>query len=635
MKKIYLFLFFCFALKVGAQMEVIGHNLLNNKAIANTKVFVKCDGVITQTLNTKTKTEFRIELDYGKNYKVYLQNEKSPLIFFEVITDNIPQNKYDYAMGHIFNALFVDKTDGDIDTTVFKNAFYKIIYDGKKHMIDDTAYNNAFAATILKKKIKTETTQNTSATEAAVTLAGKVYLNRSAGLTVKNQPIYCLNKTGDVIKSTSTNRFGAFVFTGVLASEVVKIKMDIKQALVINTALNLFNTKDENIVSAMPNTGYCEWMLNQKEVASLIDNNFTTNIGGKLVVSSAKEKKFFAEKTVYLTNKLNTVIKKTKTNLFGTFVFENIEPDHEYLIGVDMEDVSLGQKIDLLSKDDAYIGTLDSSVAKRKALKFNSNYNAFFNDVSIEDDEMKMDIKASIFGDNVNHPIGKLKIILLNDNYEPIDSAVTNDFGSFKFKYLPFLKRFYLSAENTDNILDMFQNILIYSNDDNLVKIMTHQKGKKFTYNPVNAEISRLRDIELEDPWLELMDKKPNANKTSPAKKLIIENILFETNKYAVTAQAKEVLDKIILVLNANKQLEIEIGAHTDSKGTDADNMKLSQLRGKSVQHYITSAGIDVKRITSIGYGETKLLNNCKDNIPCSDIEHAQNRRIEFKILGE
>ena len=48
----------------------------------------------------------------------------------------------------------------------------------------------------------------------------------------------------------------------------------------------------------------------------------------------------------------------------------------------------------------------------------------------------------------------------------------------------------------------------------------------------------------------------------------------------------------------------------------------------------IAKAGIDIKRIISKGYGESKLLNNCKDNQPCSEIEHAQNRRIEFKILG-
>lgn len=629
MKGLALSILILFSVRASAQMEVIGHNLLNNKPISNTKVYVKSNGVITQTLDTKSKTEFRIELDYGKNYQVYLQNEKSPVIFFDVITDNIPQNRYDYAMGHIFNALFVNKDDEDIDTTVFKNAFYKIVYDGKKRMIDDTAYNNAFAATILKR------TNEKVNTARIVTLAGKIYLNRSAGLTVKNQSISCLNSKGEVLKTTFTNRFGAFVFSEVLASDVVKIKLEMSQALVINSPLNIFNTKDENIASASASSGSCEWALKESQVNDLIDNNFTTNIGGKLVSSSSKEKKFFADKNVYLSNKMNTILKKTKSNVLGTFVFEGILPDHEYFIGVDKAEISQGQKIDLLSKEDSYVGTLDSTFSERKSIKFNTNYNKFFNSISIGDDEMKMDIKATIFGDNVNHPIGKLKIILLNDTYQPIDSVITDNLGTFKFKYLPFLKRFYLSAENTDNILDVFQNILIYSSDDNLIKIMTHQKGKKFTYNPVSAELTRLRDIELEDPWLELIDTKPSANRTVNQKKTIIENILFENNKYDLNPEAKEILDKIILVLNSKKQLKIEISAHTDCNGSEASNLKLSILRAKTVEEYIKGAGIDSKRLIAKGYGETKPINHCKDNVPCSEIEHAQNRRIEFKIIGE
>ena len=234
-----------------------------------------------------------------------------------------------------------------------------------------------------------------------------------------------------------------------------------------------------------------------------------------------------------------------------------------------------------------------------------------------------------------------MKIILLNDKYEVIDSAVTDDFGTFKFKYLPFLKRFYLSAENTDNILDVFKNILIYSSEDNLIKIMTHQKGNKFSYKPVNAEMSSLRDLELDDPWLELIGDKPapvseRRSISAPvASKSIVENIFFETSQYAITPQAKEILDKIILVLNANKQLSIEVGAHTDNKGSEAANLKLSELRAKTVQDYIVHSGIDAKRIISKGYGESKPLNTCSDTHPCSEAEYAQNRRIEFKILGE
>lgn len=642
-----LFIVFFNALSYG-QITLIGHTKLNNSPLANSSVFVKEGNTTIKTINTQKKSEFLVKLEFGKVYKIYFQHANSPVMFMEIIADNIPQDKYDYRMGYELDVPFCNSNDTDIDTTVFKNAFHRVIYNGKTRMVDDSAYNTTFAKSILKKpeataskasKNEARTESETTSKEQPSILAGSVFLDDNEKQPVGNKLISLINKIGKVVRSTFTNKYGGFVFSDVMASDISKIKLEVKASETSNKSVSLLTARRVTVAKATPSGESCEWSLTPEAVMSLVENHFTTNIGGKLVSSSAKEKKFFAGKTVYLSNKFNTVLQKTKTNLFGTFVFEDIKPDNNYMIGVDKSEVAAGEKIDLLNKEDAYISTLDTLVGDRNSLKINSSYNKAFNELSIGDGDMKMDIKATIFGDNVNTPIGKLKIILLNDQYEVIDSVLTDDLGTFKFKYLPFLKRFYLSAENTDNVLDVFKNILIYSSDDNLIKIMTHQKGNKFSYKPVNAEMSRLRDIELDDPWLEYVGEKKTApaagyknilNKAEP--KAIVENILFENNKYEITRESKEILDKIILVLNSNKNLKIEIGAHTDNKGSDAANLKLSRLRAKTVEDYITSAGIDVKRIISKGYGETKPRHKC-DN--CTEEEHAQNRRIEFKILGE
>ena len=144
----------------------------------------------------------------------------------------------------------------------------------------------------------------------------------------------------------------------------------------------------------------------------------------------------------------------------------------------------------------------DTIAGNRKSLKLNTNYNEMFNSISISEDEMKMNVNAKVYGDQNTNPLGKIKIILLNENYLVIDSVLTDNFGAFKFKYLPFLKRFYLSANNSDNVLDAFKNILIYTLDDKLVKIITSEKGKRFIYKPIEAEMNKITDIELDDPWL-------------------------------------------------------------------------------------------------------------------------------------
>ncbi len=110
-------------------------------------------------------------------------------------------------------------------------------------------------------------------------------------------------------------------------------------------------------------------------------------------------------------------------------------------------------------------------------------------------------------------------------------------------------------------------------------------------------------------------------------------NIYFDYGKATLKEESKQVLDRIVEVMNENPTMEIELSGHTDSQSSAQFNLKLSQQRADAAKEYLISKGIDPKRITAIGYGETKLLNHCKDNVPCSEEEHAINRRIEIKIL--
>jgi len=627
-----LFYLVVFAFCTHAQITVIGHNKLNNDPLKNTVILIKEGAVVTRTIDTKTSNDFLLKLDFGKNYRIYFQNRKSPLMFLEVEASNVPEDKHAYKMVHEVDIPFYYKEDEDIDTNVLKEPFYRIVFDGRSKMISDSIYNNTFSKRVLKPRSEDEKPSTRAVMqETPVMLAGQVILNNNPRLTVNNMPISLYNKKGHEIGITTTNRYGAFSFSNVKASEVAKLKMDFKGISAANSIFNLVNSKTYTVTAARFENGFCTWDLSREDVNSLIDNNYSISIGGKLVAATNNQKRVFADQTVYLCNRFNTVLKKTTTTVLGTFVFEDLKPNSSYLIGVKSTDLKPGEKLDLLNKDDKFIGVLDTVAGGRTSLRLNSSYNNAFSDISISNAEMTMNVKATIYGDNLNNPIGKLKVILLNDNYQVIDSAITDDFGSFKFIYLPFLKRFYLSAENSDNILDVYNNILIYNKDYNLVKIMTHEKGSKFTYKPLSAEIFRLRDVELEDPWLDFIGSK----KPATTKKLITENIMFDNNSYEITAQAREILDKVILVLKTNKKLKIEIGAHTDSQGSAEANMKLSELRATKVLDYIQSAGIDKSRIVAKGYGETLLLNNCDDNHPCVEIEHAKNRRIEFKILEE
>ena len=112
-----------------------------------------------------------------------------------------------------------------------------------------------------------------------------------------------------------------------------------------------------------------------------------------------------------------------------------------------------------------------------------------------------------------------------------------------------------------------------------------------------------------------------------------IETIYYDFNKWFIRPEAGKELDKLVQVMKENP-VTVELGSHTDSRGSKEYNLDLSQKRAESAVCYIVLQGIDATRITAKGYGEAQLINHCTDGIPCSPREHQANRRTEFKVTG-
>jgi outer membrane protein OmpA-like peptidoglycan-associated protein len=93
------------------------------------------------------------------------------------------------------------------------------------------------------------------------------------------------------------------------------------------------------------------------------------------------------------------------------------------------------------------------------------------------------------------------------------------------------------------------------------------------------------------------------------------------------------VLDKVIIILNANSGVKLDVISHTDSRGDDASNLNLSQKRSNAVIEYLSSKGVDKTRLKAIGKGESVIRNRCLNGVDCSDKEHEFNRRTEFNFI--
>jgi outer membrane protein OmpA-like peptidoglycan-associated protein len=347
-------------------------------------------------------------------------------------------------------------------------------------------------------------------------------------------------------------------------------------------------------------------------------------------MESGKSAEFYAGRTVYLLNDKNTIVKKSKTNALGSFVFVDVKPGLTYLIGVDKTELSAGNKVYLYTNQEKYLAPVDSSVTARYVRRFTADANLLFNELLIDDSHLRMNVQGKLYGDNVNNPISDLKILLLNDRYEAIDTTTTDNFGRFMFKYVPYSSDYSISSLNDkDQLLDAINNILVYNSEDELVKIVSNIRGKRFGYKPLSSDQSRLTEVYADDPWLPMM----NGFMSKRESVTIVENIFFESNKAELLSDAQKTLEKIVLVLQANPDIKLELGAHTDSNGNDSYNLSLSDQRAKSARDYILSRGIEAQRIVSKGFGESKIVNRCKNGIFCPDDEHQQNRRIEFRIL--
>lgn len=116
-------------------------------------------------------------------------------------------------------------------------------------------------------------------------------------------------------------------------------------------------------------------------------------------------------------------------------------------------------------------------------------------------------------------------------------------------------------------------------------------------------------------------------------KTIVLENIYYDLDKAEIREDAAAELDKLVSILQDNPQIKIELGSHTDSRAADAYNLDLSQRRAEAAVNYMVSEGIAKNRIRARGYGETQLVNDCANDVPCTEDQHQQNRRTEFKVF--
>lgn len=150
---------------------------------------------------------------------------------------------------------------------------------------------------------------------------------------------------------------------------------------------------------------------------------------------------------------------------------------------------------------------------------------------------------------------------------------------------------------------------------------------KTYYFNSLSVNTKAKRKSEVMNGNLSL--EKINFNKPE-----LHYEYEFEKGESKVAYPTTRELDKLAQRLVKNPTLKIEIGSHTDSRGDDKANLALTQKRADAIADYLVSKGVESKRLTAKGYGESVLLNSCINGVLCLEEDHKVNVRVEIKILG-
>lgn len=202
-----------------------------------------------------------------------------------------------------------------------------------------------------------------------------------------------------------------------------------------------------------------------------------------------------------------------------------------------------------------------------------------------------------------NTPVAGAKVTIRDEQTGETVTLYTDRYGQYNY-YLPRDSDFTVTVEK-----------------DNM------KATRKVTTKGVGPDAEIAMAIDIRDP-------SGGRNIFADGSVVRLPNIYYNFNDASIRPDAKPDLDALATIMKQFPDLRIELSSHTDSRGSDDYNMRLSQRRADNASRYLTSKGISRNRLKPVGYGERQLKNHCKDDVTCTEEEHQLNRRTEFKVLG-
>jgi len=470
-------------------------------------------------------------------------------------------------------------------------------------------------------------------TDRSLIISGTILLTENGNDPAKGVNVTLKEEDGTLVETTKTNDKGFFEFKNLDAEKRYMAVIDNAEPQFTGKA-RYFLADGNKIVQRVTNKDgankfvFKNLPVDPNGLPDLYTNDDLT-LAGNLLYGENPSKPLKNTKLV-IKNEFGDVLEETTTNEFGAFTFRNIPSDQNYIVSMDNTDIELpdNTKITLTNKSGKEIKTFYSGNGKFNFKVLSSDKNTI-SEMNADDDNLVMDIFGFVYDEN-KKPISNAKIRLHEDTkLGDVNEIMTSSNGKFNFKNLRADKNYIFEADDKDPVLSGVKKIYIADAKGRIYRIITKNGEGKFSFKVIEADKALLGEFVVDDPWLAVLELK---NKKEKEELTIVENIYYNFGDHKFDEAGQKVLDKVITVLLSNPKLIIELSSHTDSRSSDQFNLALSKKRAQFAVDYMIAKGVDKKRLKAVGYGETKLLNKCANNVECTDDEHKVNRRSEFKI---
>jgi len=279
-------------------------------------------------------------------------------------------------------------------------------------------------------------------------------------------------------------------------------------------------------------------------------------------------------------------------------------------------------------KDTVYIGT---GISQRHISGSRDFWSAHLSDSTV-----RVNYNAKILykdeSENQHKPLADQGVSLY-ENEKKVKTTKTNIKGEYGFEMLDVEGKYKVVLEKNENLKNTVQIAVAKSNGD-IIKVLDKNADGLFEYELSGLALMEEEDIQFFD--LKYFINGPEMETTVRA------NIYYAAGSSKLPMEGMPIVNQVILALNEYPNLLLEIESHTDSQGDDTTNSRLSNERAEMVVRYIAQnaanvvvGGIDPKRVEGKGYGETKIINRCRNDVECTDEKHMENRRTEFKFIKQ